>query len=234
MHLANLLRGNYLLVCHVPSREIVQYRELTRSRQKCVRFRTLMKNSIHGILLQNNIKTKASRFTITHKTELRQLNEYRINLYLDQMAVLDDSIHRLDVMVKDAVEAVPDIQRIKTVPGIGNYIALVMYSEIDGVARFKKSEQLCAYAGLVPTTRSSGDTVHLGRITKKGSRLLRWVAVEAVGIHIMHTPDSNLTKFYKRLAKKKGHSKAKVAAASKLLRIVYQMLKDQKDYVQNV
>ncbi len=55
--------------------------------------------------------------------------------------------------------------------------------------------------------------------------MLRWVLVESVHIHTRHAKDSNITKFYKRLAKKRGTSKAAVAAASKLLRVIYWMLK---------
>ncbi len=80
--------------------------------------------------------------------------------------------------------------------------------------------------------RNSADVVHHGRITKRGSNMMRWTVVEAIHVHARHAPDSNLTKFYRRLAKKRGTSKAAVAAASKLLRIMYRMLKEKKDYAQ--
>ena len=60
----------------------------------------------------------------------------------------------------------------------------------------------------------------------------RWILVEAVHSHVRYAPNSDLTNFYKRLAKKRGTSKAAVAAASKLLRIMYRMLKENRGYVQ--
>jgi hypothetical protein len=54
--------------------------------------------------------------------------------------------------------------------------------------------------------------------------------VECVHSHIRTQPDSNITKFYYRLTKKKGSAKATVAASSKLLKIVYWIMKDKREY----
>ncbi|MDI1495459.1 MAG: hypothetical protein K8823_1186 [Cenarchaeum symbiont of Oopsacas minuta] len=64
-----------------------------------------------------------------------------------------------------------------------------------------------------------------GRITKRGSRMMRWILSEAVRTHVRCAPKSNVTRFYKRLARKKGTGKATVATASKMLRVIYWMLK---------
>lgn len=53
---------------------------------------------------------------------------------------------------------------------------------------------------------------------------------ECVYVHIRTAKDSNITQFYDRLAKKKGKSKAAVAAASKLLKIVYWVMKEKREY----
>lgn len=54
--------------------------------------------------------------------------------------------------------------------------------------------------------------------------------IECVHAHIRNDKDSNITKFYQRLARKKGNSKAAVAAASKLLKIVYWVMKEKRKY----
>lgn len=56
--------------------------------------------------------------------------------------------------------------------------------------------------------------------------------VECVHIYVRHQ-NSNVTKFYNKIAKKKGNAKAAVAAASKMLRIVYWMLKEKREYQEN-
>ena len=55
--------------------------------------------------------------------------------------------------------------------------------------------------------------------------MMRWVLAEALHSHVRFAKDSSISKFYLRLAKKKGASKAKVAAAAKLLRMIYWMMK---------
>ena len=119
---------------------------------------------------------------------------------------------------------------MKTIPGIGNYSALVIAAEIGDIKRFHGSDKLCAYAGLVPSVRNSADKVIHGHITKRGSRMLRWILTEAVHVHVRHT-DTNISRFYYKLAKKRGTSKATVAAAAKLLRVIYCVLAEDRKFV---
>ena len=74
-----------------------------------------------------------------------------------------------------AVKTSQDAMLINSIPGIGNYSALVIASEIADIERFNDSHKLCAYAGVVPSVRNSADTIHHGSITKRGSMTLRWV-----------------------------------------------------------
>ena len=61
--------------------------------------------------------------------------------------------------------------------------------------------------------------------------MMRWLLVETIHTYVRYAPDSDITKFYKRLAKKRGTSKAVVAAASKMLRVIYWMLKEKREFV---
>ncbi|MEO9308674.1 MAG: transposase, partial [Nitrososphaera sp.] len=97
------------------------------------------------------------------------------------------------------------------------------------INRFADSHHLCSYAGLVPSVHSSGGTTHYGKITKSGSRHLRWILTECVHAHVRYEK-SNLSRFYEKIAKKKGKAKATVATASKMLRVIYWMLKEDREY----
>ena len=74
------------------------------------------------------------------------------------------------------------------------------------------------------------DIVHHGRITKKGNKLVRHVLVEAAHNHARFAPHSKLTQFYRRIQAKRGTSKAAVATASKMAHIMYQMLKNGREF----
>jgi transposase len=120
---------------------------------------------------------------------------------------------------------------LMTIPGIGYYSALLIISEIGDINRFPDSYHLCSYAGLVPLTHSSGGVTHYGSsITKAGSKYLRWIMLECVHAHIRTEKNSNIAQFYYRIAKKKGNSKAAVAAAAKLLKVVYWIMKERRMY----
>ena len=119
-------------------------------------------------------------------------------------------------------------------PGIGNIVALALASEIGDISRFSDMDRLVSYFGLVPSVRNSADTVHHGRITKEGNSLVRHLLAEAVIVHVTFARNRKvstpISEFYERLSKKRGGSKAKVAAAAKMLRIVFWMLKKKIDF----
>ena len=102
-------------------------------------------------------------------------------------------------------------------------------SEIGDISRFPDSH-LCSYAGLIPSTHSSAGITYHGSITKRGSKYLRWIMLECVHVHIRTNKNSKISQFYIRLAKSKGKSKAAVATASKLLRVVYCVMKEKRNY----
>jgi transposase len=230
--LANLLRGGYIAECYVPDRRIMDLRELVRHRAALVRMRTKLKNKIHSIVLMKGIQISSKHCSFTHlyNEELKKLNDYRINGYLHLIESLDSEIK--DVSKKILMLAKEDemASLLMTIPGIGYYSALLIVSEIGDINRFPDSHHLCSYAGLIPSTHSSGGITYHGSITKIGSKYLRWIMLECVHTHIRTNKNSNISQFYTRLAKSKGNSKAAVAAASKLLRIVYCVMKEKRNY----
>ncbi|MEM2759490.1 MAG: transposase [Nitrososphaerales archaeon] len=94
--------------------------------------------------------------------------------------------------------------------------------------RFPDSH-LCSYAGLVSSTHSSGGVTYHGRITTRGSKYLRWIMIECMYVHVRTAPDSNVSKFYAKIARKKRKQKAAVAA-SNLLKVVYWVMKECRKY----
>ena len=116
---------------------------------------------------------------------------------------------------------------------MGDYTALIIASAIDGMERFHSSEKLSAYAGIVPSVRSSADIAHHGRITRRGDNILRWILVECVHSHVRYAPHSDISMSYCRIRKKRESGKAAVVAASKLLRVTWWMLKEKREFVTN-
>lgn len=140
-------------------------------------------------------------------------------------------------MIKLAQE-LPDFSIIKSIPGIGDNLAARIIAELGDMTRFKKKNELVAFAGLDPRISESGqnDGDHM-HITKKGNKRLRCLLYLAVTCSIRLKRDDNSTKdFY---IKKKQQSNpmcskaAKTACASKLVRIIYSMCKTGELYQYN-
>jgi transposase len=119
-------------------------------------------------------------------------------------------------------------QVIQQLPGIGAVLAAVITAEIGDVTRFKNAAQLCSWAGLTPRHRESDVKVARGHVTKQGSRLLRWALIEAV----QHAPADSAAGALKAaiIARrgKEARNIAKVAAARRLLTLIFYGLRDRE------
>jgi transposase len=131
--------------------------------------------------------------------------------------------------VKGLYGQMKEAQRVRTVPGFGEFFSVLVVTEIADISRFEDVGKLHAYAGIIPSTHSSGQRSYHGKIIKAGNRWLRWAAVEAV------TPacraDFDIRLFYERFARRKGANVAKVATARRLLTIIYKILKEERAYM---
>jgi transposase len=152
-----------------------------------------------------------------------------VESYLRVLKPLDDEIRLVSKQLKGLAGKDEDVKLLMTIPGIGYYSALLVKSEIGYVSRFSFGDRLCNYAGLVPSTHASGNTVRHGGITKEGSRWLRWVMVEAAQAHV-HKYDTSITRVYSRIAERRGKRSAVVAAAHKLLLVCYSVLRNKRQY----
>jgi transposase len=228
--LVNLLRGGYIPECYVPPKRIMEFRELVRYRANLVRMRSNVKNRMHAYLLMNNVRISAKPFTKEFIDEVRKIEEPRVKGYLRLIDSLNDEMHEASRIICERASNDEDAKLLMTIPGISFFSALLIGSEIGDVSRFPDAYHLISYAGLVPSTHSSGDTTYHGRITKAGSPELRWILNQCARVYIREEPDSEIAAFYNRLRKKKGDSKAIVAASAKLLKIVYWVLKEKREY----
>jgi len=86
------------------------------------------------------------------------------------------------------------------------------------------------YLDMVPSVRQSSSTCYYGHISKQGSRHLRWMMVEAVHVHLWCCPESKLSMFYRKLARKKGKQVARIATARKMLHMIYWMLLNKEGF----
>ena len=147
---------------------------------------------------------------------------------IDQEERCSEKIKHSDLAVKGFYETDEDCKRIDTIPGFGVFLSVLSKVEIGTIDRFKSASRLCSYAGLVPSTYSSGGKTRHGKIIKAGNRNLRWCLVEAA-IHSLKDR-GDIRAFYLRIRRKKGSKVARVATARKLCCVLYRILSHEDTY----
>jgi transposase len=142
------------------------------------------------------------------------------------IAGLRPLIRALDRHIAQVAATVPEAQLLTSIPGIGPQRALVICAEALPIARFRTPGHLASYAGLVPTSKQSGERpVRHGTIPAGANRWLRAALVRAVVSHVQHAPDSRLTQYYQTLKARVGWPTARVATARTLARVLHAMLR---------
>jgi transposase len=226
--LAHLLRANLLPVSYVPPKEVRELRELVRLRTYLVRERTRFKNKIRAELAKRGIRVLRNPFAKRRRTSLREFGIRAINYCLAMIEALDERIEKVSEQVERIASESEDAKLLMTIPGVSYFSALAILAEVGDISRFPSEEKLCCYAGLVPSVHRSGLTTRYGRITKQGSKMLRWVVQECLWSHLRF--DTHISRFFYRLAWRKGKKIAAVAAARKLLVTIYWMLKNREPF----
>jgi transposase len=232
--LAELLRTNLLPTIWVPDGDVRARRRLLRGRAYLVRLRTQLKNRIHGHLTAENRRTtvtdvygRAGRAWLATVT-LSPAARVQVDLLLELVDALDVRMRHFDNRVKRLVQGDLVAERLQTRPGIGTFGAALLLAEIGTIERFRSAHELAAYAGLTPSTQSSGDKTRHGSVGRAGSPWLKWLLVEIVQ-RLKRAPGP-VGQQYQKLLRAKGKAKATVAAARKLCCYLYWCLKEEWSY----
>ena len=155
--------------------------------------------------------------------ELTTESRSRIDSLQRMITALDFEVELFAKLVAGRLRTHPGYQAIQLIPGVGPILAAVFVAEIGDITRFRRPEQLASWAGLTPKHHESDTTVHRGPITKQGSRLVRWAAIEAVQRVGGHT---RLGQIRDRVTARRGRNIGVVAAARELTELVFYGLRD--------
>ena len=227
--LAELGRVNLVPAIWVPDAATRERRLRLRGRARLVRWRTRLKNRIHALLAGENLAAPGTDlFGVGGRAWLKVVPvpvsvRMEIEGTLALIASLEAQIAEYDQWVRRWARALPEAQLLQSVPGIGPFGALLLLAEWGTITRFRSSRELVAYAGLVPSTRSSGGKTAHGGVGPAGSGWLKWILIEAV--QTLKRPGP-VQAHYERLVRAQGKPKATVAAARKLGCYLYWMLRN--------
>jgi transposase len=228
-NLAELLRMDRLPEAWLAPPQVRELRELVRYRAKLVALRSGLKAQVHAVLAKQGVGVPMSDLfgvagsRLLEGLRLERAYALRVASLRTLIAAYDQEIAMLGREISTALAGDAGYLAIQAIPGVGPVLAAVFVAEIGEVHRFAAAPQLCSWAGLTPRHYESDTTVRRGPITKQGPRLVRWAAVEAV----QRLPGgSKQAAWFHRIADRRGKGIGRVAAARKLLTLVYYGLRD--------
>ena len=228
--LADLLRMGLLPEAWIAPAEIRELREITRYRCKLVQLRTSCKDQVHGVLAKLGIEVTCSDIFGAWGTrwldELPLPQPYCWKVASLRQLRLTSEITVLEQVTAELLAGHDAYRAVQELPGIGPVLGAVIVAGIGDITRFRHPARLCSWAGLTPRHYESGTTVIRGRITKQGSRPLRWALVEAVQRTPAGTPIRQARDAIIARRGPQARNIAKVAAARKLLTYVFYAMRD--------
>ena len=230
------LRPN-LPVVPEKSQDQLDLQALHRVRSRLVSRRTATINQIRAFLIEQSITVRKGLRALKNSFE-NILEERRdeisprmrtilIGLYGDWLW-LDDRIDKVSAEIEHISQTEENCINVMTVPGIGPMISTAMVAAIGTGEAFGRGRDFAAWVGLVPRQYSTGGRTVLGRITKRGSRYLRMLFVQAAKIIIMRPnrwPEFSFGDWLAQAAERMNRNKLAVALANKLARIAWSILR---------
>jgi len=242
--LAKLLHLDSLPTVWLPPGEIRDQRELHRTRMALSKLRTALKNRIHATLAKYGI-TSAEHSDIFVgagrawlETTLSQLPPETGRCVTQELEALDGlqlQIAQLEKRIRERVALTPSLQLLKTLPGVGDILAIVVEREVGSIDRFDTAGQLASYAGVVPTIHASGGKTRFGHMRKPSNQYLKWAFVEAANVVVRHRhhpawKPKYVCRVYDRVCHRKGHAIAVGAVARHLAEAAFWILNKKEPY----
>jgi transposase len=227
--LVDLLRMGRLAEAWIAPPPLRELRELIRYRAKLVHLRTNLKSQVHAVLAKEGVRVPMSDLfgvggqVLLDKVHLADAYRVRVESLRDLIDHINREIAMLEEQSAPYFAGDLGYHAVQTIPGVGPVLAAVFVAEIGDISRFTSARHLCSWAGLTPTHKESDVTVHRGHITKQGSRLVRWAAVEGV---VRQRADTPIRRHHRNVGERRGTQIGRVAAARKLLILVYYGLRD--------
>ena len=183
MGLAKLLHLEGLPTVWLSPGEIRDERELHHTRMALCKLRTALKNRIHSTLAKNGITTTehndtfAGECRIWPQRVLGRLPPQTGRCVAQEIESLDGlqlKITQLEERIRERIAWTLSIPLLKTLPRVGDVLAIVIDREIDSIDRFDTSDQFTSFAGLVPTVHASGGKTRFGHMRKPRNNYLEW------------------------------------------------------------
>jgi transposase len=223
--LADLLRIGYLPLVYMPDENAIKLRDITRHRARLVRTRVRFQ-----VMIKSYLSRDGKKFPGTwNKQSLNELKEMdpMISHFVNVIQLINEQIKQVNKEIKNIASNSFLIQLLMTMPGIGEYSAILIVGEIGDIKRFDNPKSLVNYAGLCPGIYQSGNTTY-DEINNANNKWLKWILTECSGRTALL--DKNYIRHFMRVKKRKGFKVARRSVARKMLIDIWHMLTKEEPF----
>lgn len=225
LNVAELLAAGRLPRAWAPPADLAALRDVTRHRHYLSKQHARVLHRVKSIMAQVNRpgpdRLKAPSLMRYLKAQRAKLPAHlvdQIEMAVDELALLERQIERIDVRLKDTLRQprfAPQVQRLMSFPGVKWVLAGTILAEVGDFARFDHRDGITRYAGLDPRVYSSAQSVRCGAIAKCGSRELRWALVQAAWVAVRC--DGHYRRLWLKIKSRNDGKRAIIAIARRLL-----------------
>lgn len=229
--IAESKRAGFFPEIAIPPREIRQVRELLRSRVMLVRTMTQFKNRLHGLLTRAGVDYRRAEVfgpgaeAWVEGLSLSPPQRFVAQRILTLLGQLRGHLTETERELKRSVQLTASwkvlADRLASIPGVGEFSAMLLLLELWDIGRFASPKKLAAYVGLVPSTYQSGQVCYGGRLTKQGNPYVRWILIQDAWAAVRS--GGRYRALYEHYRKRQGASRAIVPVARHLLEDVYKV-----------
>lgn len=235
--LAEFLAMEMVPTSYRPTPRQRDHRQLVRQRDRVQRRLTSVKNRMRRILANYNADRR-DLFTIEgllylDSVPLSEADRFSINQMVEEYHFGRSQLKSVERRLKEFAETSPLRERearelLRSIPGVGFVTAEVVLAELADIERFDSQKKVVAYAGLSPGQRKSAGKSQELHLEKNGSKLLRWILIEAAWRLVRNSVRWRV--IYERLKVRVKAKKAIVAVARRLLCLITAILQTGQPY----
>ena len=234
--IAAMLRGGMLPMAYVYPQGMRSTPDLLRRRMYMARQKAEFQTHIQNTNTQYNLPSFEKR--IDRRSNRAgigaRFTDPAVRTSVEVDATLMDALHEQILTIERQINAtVPEhdpvaVHLLRSVPGIGKTLALVILYEIHDISRFAEVGNFISYARLVKCAHESAGKRTSGKGAKIGNVHLKWAFSEAACLFLRGNPRAQ--QYHQRLVSRYGKAKSLSIIAQKLGRVVYSMLKRRRPY----
>jgi len=243
----NLLqRCGTLPTVWIPPGKLRDQRELPRTRMVFARQRTVLKNRIHSVIdkygLQKQFDGMSDIFGLRGKGILSDVmklmpveSRFCVEGLLEELVNIEERLRAIEKRMEDVYKENEEIRLLRTMPGVGAILSVVIWQEIGDVSRFANAGRLASYSGTCPRISQSGDKSRMGKLRTDVNQYLKWAFSEAgnsVAVHYKKLPDRYVSWLYSRQRLRRGHAKAVGAVARHLAESAWYVMSKGENYLE--